>query len=235
MLKKYYVVVQQCYKIDLSYTMEGTSFARRPSIDSLSVDEASLEKEDEYASSSEEISKQETKEVMRHKVLVLVFLLASSSIIAAGVFLYITKGETSHFENKFNNDVVKILDGVGGSLYRTLGLLDVLAVAYVSHARNQNDTWPFVTIPDFGAKMAKLLPLTDATLISLLPIVYPKQRKEWEGYAVKNSEWVNQSLVLQNGWSGFHGKVDFGWQPREVIFNDAGDTEVNIRYDLFEV
>jgi hypothetical protein len=181
-----------------------------------------------------EISTRETREVLRLKLLVLFILVASASIIASCAFVYIKKGESSQFENKFNNDAAKVLNGVGGSLHRTLGVLDSIAVSYVSHARNHNDTWPFVTLPDFGAKMAKLLPLTDATLISLLPIIHPEKRKEWEVYARENKEWVNESLALQDTWDGFHGKVDFGWQPREVIFSDAGDIEANVRYVMFD-
>jgi hypothetical protein len=215
--------------------MERIDLVRQPSIDSLSADDVqSMESEDDIGLSNE-ITKKETKDVLRHKTMVLFMLLASASIIATAVFVYITRGETTHFETKFNNDAEKLIDGVGGSLHRTLGLLDVLAVAYVSHARHQNDTWPFVTLPDYGARMAKLLPLTDAIFVTILPIIHPKQRKQWEEYSLKNDAWANETISLQETWSGYYGPTDYGWQPRGVIFGDSGDIEANIRYDKTKV
>jgi hypothetical protein len=156
----------------------------------------------------------------------------SASTIASGVYIYIKRSETSQFEAKFNNDAAKVLGGIGSSLHRTLGLLDSLAVTYVSHARSQNDTWPFVTVPDFGARMAKVLPLTDAFFIGMAPLVHPENRKDWEAYSVENDEWVNQSIALQETWDGFFGQIGYDWQPNGVMFGDDGDIESNIRYDI---
>jgi hypothetical protein len=216
----------------LSDVMEKSRRARPLSVDSSSEDEESVESDNDISLSNNEITKKETKDVVRHKVLVLFILLVSASSIATGLFLFISRGETSHFETKFNSDAAKLLDGVGSSLLRTLGLLDILAVAYVSHAHNQNETWPFVTLPDFGARMAKLLPLTDAIYLGFLPLVLPKQKEAWEAYSVETDKWVNQTIKLQETWDGFHGEIDYGWQPYGVIFSDDGDIEANIRYGM---
>jgi hypothetical protein len=217
----------------LSDVVEKARRAGPLSVDSLSDDEESVDSEDDLPLSIIEIAKKETKDVVRHKVLVLFILLASASSIATGLFLFVSRGETSHFETKFDSDAAKLLDGIGGSLYRTLGLFDILATQYVSHARHQNETWPFVTLPDFGARMAKLLPLTDANYIGFLPIVPPEQKQEWEKYSVENDEWVNQTIMLQETWDGFYGDIDYGWQPYGVIFSDYGDIAANIRCDNF--
>jgi hypothetical protein len=110
-------------------------------------------------------------------------------------------------------------------------LFDILATQYVSHARNQNETWPFITLPDFGARMAKLLPLTDAIYLGLLSIVSPEQREEWEAHSVQNDHWVNQTMMLQETWDGFYGEIIYEWQPNGVIYGYDGDIEANVRYD----
>jgi hypothetical protein len=212
--------------------MENPGLAPHPSIESLSLDEKSNEKEEDRQPSNNDSAKTETKEVAHHKLLVLLILLVSATIIATCVFVYISKGETSRFEDKFNNDATKVIDAIGSSLHRTLGLLDFHAVTSVSHARNQNATWPFVTIPDFGADMAKLLPLTDATVITMLPIVSPELREVWEAYSVENDNWVNQTIALQEKWVGFRGEINHGWQPKGSIYGDDGVIETNIRYGI---
>jgi hypothetical protein len=205
-----------------------SNLTRQLSSDSLSVEELSMERDDEQPLSNE-TTKKETKDVLHLKVLVILILVISATTIASGAFLYITRGETSQFEAKYYNDAAKVLDGVGSSLHRTLGLLDSLAVTCVSYANSQNNTWPFVALPDFGARMAKVLPLTDAAIISLLPIVYPGKREEWEAYSVEQNDWVNQSIAIQETWSGYYGPIDYGWQPNGVIYGDEGDIDSNTR------
>ena len=142
-----------------------------------------------------EISKKETKDVLYLKLMVLFILVVSATTIASCVYIYITRNETAQFESKFQNDADKVFVAIGSSLHRTLGLLDTLSVTYVSYALDQNLSWPFVTLPNFGARMAKLLPLTDAVSISLLPIIHPEVRHEWEAYSLKNDQWVNDFSV----------------------------------------
>jgi hypothetical protein len=202
---------------------------RELSVDSLSLDDMSMDKEEDQPSSCK-ITKKETQDVLQLKLLVLLILVVSAATIASGAFVYITRGEKSQFETKFNNDAVKVLESVGSSLHRTLGLLDSLAVTYVSYAQSQNDTWPFVALPNFGARMAKVLPLTDAFAINMAPIVHPETRREWEEFSLQNDEWVNQSIALQETWDGFYGPIHYDWKPYGVIFGDKGDIAANVRY-----
>jgi hypothetical protein len=176
-----------------------------------------------------DFSKKETKDVIRLKLLVFLILAASASTIAACVYRYISQSETSQFESKFVYDASKIFQSVGSSLDRTLGALDSLAVTMVSYARDENITWPFVTLPDFGVKMAKLLPLTDACVITVLPIVYPEKRKEWEEYSLLHQGWVNESMVIQETWEGYYGPIIYDWKPHVTIHGDNGDIEKNVR------
>jgi hypothetical protein len=176
-----------------------------------------------------DLSKKETKNVFHLKLVVMLILVVSASTIAASVYRYISQTETSQFESKFGYDASKIFQSMGNSLERTLGSMDSLAVTMVSYARDLNDTWPFVTLPDFGVKMAKLLPLTDAFVISVLPIIYPEKRKEWEEYSLLHHGWVNQSMAIQETWNGYYGPIIYDWAPYVTIHGDDGDIETNVR------
>ena len=177
-----------------------------------------------------EISKKATKNVLHSKILVITILIVSASTLAGCAFTFIKRSETKQFESKFGYDAYKVFDAIGSSIDRTLGLMDSIAVTLVSDARNRNDSWPFVTLPDFGPRMAKLLPQTDAFTITILPIVKPNQREEWEAYSIKNDEWVNQSIKIQENWDGYHGPIIYDWEQYGTIHGDFGDIESNVRY-----
>jgi hypothetical protein len=176
-----------------------------------------------------EMSKKATKKVFHLKLLLLLILLASASSLASFAYIYIKRSETKQFESKFGYDTNKIFQAVGSSLDQTLGLLDSLAVTLVSYARDNNDKWPFVTLPDFGPRMAKLLPLTDAFTVNVLPLVYPEQRKQWEAYSIQNDNWVNQSISIQESWDGYFGPIVHDWEQYGIIHGDFGDIESNVR------
>jgi hypothetical protein len=177
-----------------------------------------------------EFSEKETKDVVHLKMLVFFILVTSASTLAAYAYVYIVRSETSQFESKFSNDASKILQAIGSSLDRTLGELDSLAVNMVSYAQAVNLTWPKVTYPNFGVKMAKTLPLTDAFLIAELHIVYPEKRKEWEEYSILHDDWVNQSMAIQETWNGYYGPIIYDWEPRGTIHAIPDDIEANVRY-----
>jgi hypothetical protein len=223
---------------DVSVELEGSSSeddrfveldeGRQSSIDEESVDKWSMFDEHDNPMSNV-VSKRETVDLLRLKLLVLVVLVVSASAFAASVFIYITRSETSNFETKLKNDAFKVMEAIGSSLDRTLGLLDSLSVTMVSYARNTNSTWPLVSLPDFGPRMAKLLPLTDAFLVVVLPIVYPANRSQWEEYAYKNNGWVNQSIEIQATWNGYYGPIKYDWPTRSTIRGDFGDIDANVR------
>ena len=175
------------------------------------------------------ISSKETKDVIRLKLFVCLILLTSAFTIASIVYVYITRNESSTFESNFNDDASKVLEAIGSSLDRTLGVLDSVNILLVSHAMQMRDKWPFVTLPNFGEKMAKLFPLTDILKISIAPVVYPKQRLEWEQYSLNMDSWVNKSIRLQETWEGFYGPINYNWTAHGTIHGDDGDIESNVR------
>jgi hypothetical protein len=208
---------------EASYEQADSVEGRWSSEDGMSViDELDIPMDNDF-------SRKETKDVIRLKLLVMLILIASASTIAAWVFRYISRSETSQFESKFGYDSSKVIQTIGSSLERTLGLLDSFSVTMISYARDLNETWPFVTLPDFGVRMAKLLPLTDAFVVVVLPIIHSEKRKEWEEYAILHDDWVNESMAIQETWEGYYGPIIYDWEPHVAIHGDNGDIEGNVR------
>jgi hypothetical protein len=154
------------------------------------------------------IAKSETKNVGRLKVIVAFVLIASTIAVATVVYRYLSRNEETKFRDQFNDDGHKILASIGASLDKTFGMMDNLAVMIVANAKETNQTWPFVTLPNFGIRMAKLLLLTDIPVIGFLPVVTPHNRKEWEAYASEKDDWVNECVSVQKSWKWYRGPLD---------------------------
>ena len=200
------------------------------------IPNASIRKENSKGSGSLEstaISHEETVDVHRFKILVLLVLFFVVVIVSPLVFAFITKTEQSQFEQKFQKDASKILEAVRMSIDNTLMPMDSLALALVAHARAQNDTWPFVTIPSYGARVAKMLPLADSIWISVLPIVNPADRVQWEDYSRSHDIWVEESFSIQDKWAHYYGpkNISLDREPSEQISGNSGPLDANIRCD----
>ena len=179
-----------------------------------------------------ETMKREGQRVTCLKLFVIMILVSSAIMIAVIVFLYIRESEEKQFIAKFQNDAHKVLESIGSSFDRTLGTMNAIAVILVSNAHSQQHPWPFVTLPDYGLHVSKLLPLTNGLFLSVAPIVYPSEKQQWEEYALENDFWVNESLAMQEVWDGYHGNITHEWARSASIYSNFGDIEANVRYDI---
>jgi flagellar basal body-associated protein FliL len=136
------------------------------------------------------IAAAETRAVFRLKIFVISFLVASAIGVALVVYYFTSNAEESDFEEKFQDNAGKVLEALGSSLDLTLGAVDNYVVTLVSFARFTNATWPYVTVPDYGIRAAKIRSLSKAVLISQYHFVTTEQRTTWENYTSQNSAWV---------------------------------------------
>jgi hypothetical protein len=177
-----------------------------------------------------EIAGKESRTVWRRKLLVLVVLIGSAVAVAWTTHHYISKSEIEQFRNQFEDDANKIFGAIGTSLDKTLGAYDQIAVAFVSHARFANQTWPFVTLPNFALRMAKVLPPSAAITINLIPIVTPEDRLEWEAYTKANDYWVNEGMAVQETWERYYGPVAYNGTHSSVVHGDFDYIPYNTTY-----
>ena len=176
------------------------------------------------------IGKKESQEVYHFKIIVLILLFIAAIVTATWVYIFISQKEEDDFTEHFQQNAAKVLDAVGSSIDQTLIPMDSLAVDLVSYARATDSPWPFVTLPNFGLRMSKAVPQTDAMMIQYLPLVQPWQRADWEKYAWQQNAWVNETMTLQETWDGFYGNIIYNWTAQDFIYGDDGDIEANVRY-----
>jgi hypothetical protein len=208
------------------------SLERHPSV---STDGGLVTEDEPESLIDNETTKREGQRVTCLKLLVILILVSSATIIAVIVYLYITNSEEKQFLAKFQNDADKILESIGSSFERTLGTMNALAVILVSNAHDQGHPWPFVTLPDFALHASKLIPLTDGLFLSVLPIVTPSEKQKWEEYALQKDYWVNESLALQTVWDGYYGNITYDWTRSDTIYGDFGAIDDNVRYAIQNV
>lgn len=121
---------------------------------------------------------------------------------------------------------LQVLGSIGSSLERALGAVDSLAMTAVATAHVSNQSFPFVTIPQFGLHVAKIQPMTGAVATYFNPIVHFDERSEWEKYAAGSNNnlqsYVNASLQLQEHWAYFYGvrPQNYTLDPTDFIFMD---------------
>lgn len=68
------------------------------------------------------------------------------------MYFYTSNSEQAQFESSFQDSSVKVMDSIGKAIYKSLGAVDAFATHVVSHARDTNQTWPFIIYPDFALR-----------------------------------------------------------------------------------
>jgi hypothetical protein len=174
------------------------------------------------------LANRETRKVWIWKLIVLAVLLLSAVVTALATHIYIQNSDTQQFEQVFASSARKVLEAVDQSLETTLASMDGLAVSIVSHARNDNQIWPEVLVPDFAMRAAKMLTLTEALWVAMLPLVTTETRQEWERFAATHDQWLNESVHLQESYNLYHGPLDYATGHIDKIWGDFGDIEYGV-------
>jgi hypothetical protein len=160
--------------------------------------------------------------VFRLRLFVLVALVCSTIGVALAVYFYTTEAEEDSFEAQFLEDTAKVFETVGSSLDLTLGAVDAFLVSMVSYARSVNSSWPFVTVPDYAVRVAKIASLSRAVVLNQYHLVPEDQRVEWESYSLQNNGWVDEALRIQAIDPTYAGKLVNDWHPNGAVDDNFG-------------
>lgn len=144
-----------------------------------------------------ELAAEETKAVNCIKIIVLIILLLVSCGFAVVVYKFTRNEESETFEETFFVYAQQIEYAIQISAQNRLEAVGALAFQIQSYVHDANMTWPFVTVSFFEDRVHSMKTLTDAYVISLVPIVAHKDRAAWEEYSVENRQWVNESYAAQ--------------------------------------
>lgn len=165
----------------------------------------------------EAIAKRETRVVCGLRLVVLTVLVASTILLAFGVHRYLDEAEQEAFHKEFHADATKVLQAMGARLDETLGAVDALAVSMTSHARATNQTWPFVTMPDFAVRATKARLLAHSVYLAVHHVVTREERAVWEAYTPLHNDWVNASVHAQAIDPKYQGPLVYGSYNADYI------------------
>jgi hypothetical protein len=133
----------------------------------------------------------ETRMIFRLKIFVLLFLLISAVCVTYFFYAYLHHNEVDNYQKDVDQFADKIYRSVGISLELILSSMDSMTTSMVSYAKaSSENAWPFITIPDFAVRIAKLRTISKAMHVSEALFVTHEQRLLWESYAKNNTSWM---------------------------------------------
>jgi hypothetical protein len=83
------------------------------------------------------------------------------------------------------------------NVYSIFDEINTIATAATSHALAHNSSWPFVTLPNFGARASDAEKSKGIDLVIFSPIVNASRLADWEEYAVANQHWIADDLKYE--------------------------------------
>jgi hypothetical protein len=137
------------------------------------------------------LAKKETKVANLLRLLVAFLLVATALLSCVLFFVFATRDETERFEAEYQVNALKIIDSFHDAVERRLGSINTMTNSITSHALATNQTFPFVTIPDFEIRGSDLRVQAGVMVLYWSPLVTDETRAAWEAYAFKNRAQIN--------------------------------------------
>ena len=174
------------------------------------------------------VCRTETQAVSYLRWVLLAVLVSSMIAAASGVYQYDTQVEHDAFVARYLGDATKLVEAISGTFYSSLGAVDSYVVGAVSFARFTHQEWPYVTIPDYAVRMAKLRSLSKAVVTQQAHFVTGEERSTWENYTLNHDQWAQESLQIQQHDKNYKGVKRFNYTtfvPDGVIHSYMGPSE----------
>ncbi|KAL7565588.1 hypothetical protein ACA910_014300 [Epithemia clementina (nom. ined.)] len=140
------------------------------------------------------LTRGETRAVHILRLLLVLVLASTATLVSLGVYRYTQQEESDKFELKYQDNAQKIVQTFQDAVERRLGAINSLSTAVTSFAWHTNQSFPFVTIPDFALRGSDLRIQADAFVIHYMPLVTDENRLEWEEYALTNRFQIDEAF-----------------------------------------
>jgi hypothetical protein len=125
----------------------------------------------------------------------LMLLLLTATFVSS---VSLRASEQSEFENRFADQSAQVGHALSSQLGVKLRAIDSLSVTLTSYARSQSSGWPNVTLPRFDYRAASTLSIGSSIAVSLHPLVYRENIREWEAFSFHAQEWRREDLEFQS-------------------------------------
>lgn len=143
------------------------------------------------------LAKKETKAVKRLRYLIFFILTVVAVLASVGVYLYSRNTEIQQFYTDFDGQAQKLVSGFQGDSFRKLQAMESLSHSVTAYSLESKNEFPFVTMPNSAQHFESYLSLTNAASLMVQPIVGPRQRYDWETYAVNQQGWIEEDLQVR--------------------------------------
>ena len=115
--------------------------------------QAQQREDDVYSSElTKSLAKAETRSVSILRIAVISTLLLTGAIVSGGVYLYTRNEERHNFTSNFEDSAHQVLESFHDMVERNLGAVGSLSTDFTSYALQSNNSFPFVTLPDFALR-----------------------------------------------------------------------------------
>lgn len=144
------------------------------------------------------LSKQESEDVFRLRVTVILVLFAAAMAVSASIFLMISTSEHQEFENQFEGIAERIVDAFEGIPQQRIGAVSSLAIAASAHGVDHHQHWPFVALSSFQERSTSIRNQAQALFVAIAPLISQTDRSEWESFVSSNaSNWIDEGFLYQ--------------------------------------
>ena len=103
------------------------------------LDHNSTEFSDKKSTEERSLAKQETREVLRYRLLMMLLLLVFAVVVSTLVYFYTHGVEEDEFESEFKSNGNKVIRAFQEDSYRKVGLLFVLPWKMYPFPENENE------------------------------------------------------------------------------------------------
>ena len=165
----------------------------------------------------------ETRLVNLIRLLLFVVLLSVTVLVSVAVYYFTMKDEQQRFEDHVGVYSEKIIDSFHHAISKRLDAMNAMATTITSYALATNQTFPFVTLPDFELHGAVLRVQAETHAMHYCPLIPNDDvRKAWETYALDHRNQID--IAFESETRHRQRQDDFYGISRNRHLQDNTDT-----------
>lgn len=158
--------------------------------------------DEDFQSIKDALTRRESQQVFRLRILVIVILIAAATAISVAIFQLERSSQIEEFESDYYAVAEKIIDSLQ-KVTDAIAAFSGIAITATVDAQNQANVnasssdnertpqWPFVTMDAFQERARNARAEAGSIFVSLNPIVHFDQLNEWEKYVQSDvNSWM---------------------------------------------
>ena len=147
--------------------------------------------EDNIQAIRDQLSKKESLQVLRLRVIVVLVLMCAATAVTVVVYIITRQAQIKEFNIQYEGVADKVVTSFTDIL-KEMGAISGLGVAATVSAADTKSVWPFVTMSNFQERAGNARTLSGTLYVSINPLVGPNQFQLWEGFvqSSENNYWM---------------------------------------------